>query len=406
MEKVSVIGLGKLGLPLAAVLADSGFETFGFDLNEKHVINLRDGKFESSEPSLETLLNRNRDNLQFISVIGDCSYCDIYFLIVPTPSNANDEFSNDYLLDSIDALLVSWGESSTPKTLVIVSTVMPGTCQSLFVPKIRNWEQKNGFPEGRISIVYSPEFIALGTVIENLKNPDMVLVGCEKPEDAQVFLKVMGKVVGNLETVDVLSLSEAELVKLLVNCFVTMKISFANFIGEFSDALPEINKYKVARALGMDTRIGNKYLRPGIGFAGPCFPRDNKALIAFSNRYGLVADLAIATESVNARQPENVYRRIYKQYPKVRKIGILGIAYKKNTLVLDESQSIKIAERLFAEGYDVLLFDPLIKSIETNEFKIAQRIEELQSCELVIFPSEFGYLLEGISSAFSNLLEI
>jgi UDPglucose 6-dehydrogenase len=234
----------------------------------------------------------------------------------------------------------------------------------------------------------------------------MVLVGCEKPEDAQVFLKVMSKVVGNLETVDVLSLSEAELVKLLVNCFVTMKISFANFIGEFSDALPEINKYKVARALGMDTRIGNKYLRPGIGFAGPCFPRDNKALIAFSNRYGLVADLAIATETVNARQPENVCRRIYKQYPKVRKIGILGIAYKKNTLVLDESQSIKIAERLFAEGYDVLLFDPLIKSIETNEFKIAQRIEELQSCELVIFSSEFGYLLEGMSSAFSNLLEI
>ena len=406
MTKVSVIGLGKLGLPLAAVIADSGYETFGFDLNEKHVNNLRDGKFKSSEPSLETLLNKNRDNLRFISVIGDCSQCDIYFLILPTPSNANYEFSNEHLLDSIDDLLVSWERMSAPKTLVIVSTVMPGTCQSIFVPKIRNWEILNGFPVGMISIVYSPEFIALGTVIDNLKHPDMVLVGCEKPEEAKMFLKVMNSVVGNLEAVDVLSLSEAELVKLLVNCFVTMKISFANFIGEFSDALPEINKHKVARALGMDTRIGDKYLRPGIGFAGPCFPRDNKALIAFANRYGLIADLAIATEKVNLRQPENVYKRICKHFPRVRKIGILGIAYKKNTLVLDESQSVKIAELLLSNGYDVLLFDPLIKSIETNKFKVAERLEELQSCELVIFPSEFGYLLEGMSSAFSNLLEI
>jgi UDPglucose 6-dehydrogenase len=406
MERVSVIGLGKLGLPLAAVLADSGYETFGFDLNETHVSNLRDGKFEFSEPNLERILSERRHNLRFTSAIGDCSHCDIYFLIVPTPSEDNNEFSNQYLLGAIGELLISWKGISAPKTLVIVSTVMPGTCQSLFVPKIRNWEILNGFPEGMISIVYSPEFIALGTVIDNLKNPDMVLVGCEKPEDAKMFLKVMNSVVGNLESVDVLSLSEAELVKLLVNCFVTMKISFANFIGEFSDALPEINKHKVARALGMDTRIGDKYLRPGIGFAGPCFPRDNKALIAFANRYGLIADLAIATEKVNSRQPENVCKRIHKHYPRVRKIGILGVAYKKNTLVLDESQSIKIAELLLSKGYDVLLFDPLIKSIESNNFKVAQQLEELQSCELVIFPSEFGYLLEGLSSVFSNLLEI
>lgn len=406
MTKVSVIGLGKLGLPLAAVIADSGYETFGFDLNEKHVNSLRDGKFKSTEPSLETLLDKNKDNLRFISVIGDCSHCDIYFLVLPTPSNATDEFSNEHLLDSIDELLVSWDRMSAPKTLVIVSTVMPGTCQSIFVPKIRNWEILNGFPAGMISIVYSPEFIALGTVVDNLKHPDMVLVGCEKPEETKVFLEVMRSVVGNLEAVDVLSLGEAELVKLLVNCFVTMKISFANFIGEFSDAFPEINKHKVARALGMDSRIGDKYLRPGMGFAGPCFPRDNKALIAFANRYGLSADLAIATEKVNLRQPENVYKRICKHFPRVRKIGILGVAYKKNTLVIDESQSIKIAELLLSNGYDVLLFDPLIKSIETNKFQFAQCLEELQSCELVIFPSEFGYLIEGMSSAFSNLLKI
>lgn len=114
----------------------------------------------------------------------------------------------------------------------------------------------------------------------------------------------------------------------------------------------------------------------------------------------LIADLAIATEKVNLRQPENVYKRICKHFPRIRKIGILGVAYKKNTLVIDESQSIKIAELLLSNGYDVLLFDPLIKSIETNKFQFAQRLEELQSCELVIFPSEFGYLLEGLSTFF------
>ena len=406
MVSVSVIGLGKLGLPLAAVLADSGFHTYGIDLNFDHVTSLQRGLFKSAEPGLERLLIRGKENLNFSSSFEEAAECDVHFLIVPTPSDTTGKFSNQYILEAIDSLLSVWKVLSKPKTLVIVSTVMPGSCVNVFVPKIRNWERENGLTQGTISLVYSPEFIALGTVIENLRNPDMVLVGSENPEDARIFLEVMSRVAPNVRETDVLTLGEAELVKLLVNCFVTMKISFANFIGELSEGSPMIDKFRVAKALGLDSRIGNKYLRPGLGFAGPCFPRDNKALISFSNELGVSPSLAIATEDINSRQPRNVLNRIFKSYPNAKKIGIIGVAYKRDTLVLDESQSLKIADLILLEGGEIWLFDPLIRDFETDRFNIAQKIEELEVCDLVIFPSEFGYLLEGKRKSFPNILEI
>jgi len=406
VKKIGVVGLGKLGLPLAAMLADTGYETVGFDVNLEHVQNLVDNRSTSIEPELDLTLERNRSRLQFTSKMKDLADCQIFYLIVPTPSKNDFEFSNVFLKDSITNLLKVLQGISDPKTIVIVSTVMPGSCREIFIPLIREWERSQNLSERTISIVYSPEFIALGSVIRNLRNPDMILVGCEETNEATPHLEVMKMMVSNTKHFQVLSLEEAELVKLLVNCFVTMKISFANFIGELAGAFSNIDRLRVAEALGLDSRIGSKYLKPGLGFAGPCFPRDNKALIALSKRMNLSADLAIATEVINSRQPESVCQRLTNEFSNVKKVGILGITYKRNTFVYEESQTLKIAELMVSKGYKVVLFDPLIKSLPSKNYECADSIGELQSCDVVVVPSEFKQIMTESRITFPYLLEV
>jgi UDPglucose 6-dehydrogenase len=199
---------------------------------------------------------------------------------------------------------------------------------------------------------------------------------------------------------------EAEIVKLLVNCFVTMKISFANFIGEISTTSPAINKYVIAQALGMDTRIGNKYLRPGLGFAGPCFPRDNTALIAFASEYGIDANLAKSTEEINSRQPSEVLKQVCNTYPNAKLIGIVGVAYKPYTSVIDESQTLKIANLVRKAGLSVKLYDPQVTANDLPGYSFADSISELRDCDVVIVNKEFEKFLGTSISAFSNILVV
>jgi UDPglucose 6-dehydrogenase len=247
-----VIGLGKLGLPLAAVIADAGFYTYGLDKKRSLIEDLRNNKFDSAEPNLNSLININKDKLNFVNYFSEISQCNIYFLIVPTPSMSNWQFDNKYLQRVILDLLESFSGLSGIKTIVIVSTVMPKTCAELFLPLIRTWEKENNNLL-RINLLYAPEFIALGSVIYNLKNPDMTLVGCEDPEHAKIFIEIMEWVTNKKSKTQILNLTEAEVVKLLVNCFVTLKISFANFIGELSSVLPGTDKYIISKALGMNS---------------------------------------------------------------------------------------------------------------------------------------------------------
>ncbi len=391
--KPCVIGLGKLGLPLAAVFASSGFLTKGFDKNENLIKVLNAGKFQSPEPELESLLQTHSDKLIFTDQMEEVSDCGIFFIIVPTPSKIDGSFDNSYLISAISELLSCWKNSVGEKTIVIVSTVMPGSCNQVFVPMIRSWEAAHG-NKLSVALLYSPEFIALGTVIHNLRNPDMTLIGSDNPEATREFLMIMQNVTNSKPKNKVLTLTEAEIVKLMVNCFVTMKISFANFIGELTSLIPDTNKYRIAEALGIDTRIGAKYLRPGFGYAGPCFPRDNKALIALANELNLNPSLALATDEINDRQPEQVLSQIIRKYPEAKRIGILGISYKPDTVVVEESQTLKLATLIQSKGIEVSLYDSLFTDIELLGFRIVSSISDLLESDVIVVPKEFDFLLK------------
>jgi UDPglucose 6-dehydrogenase len=206
-------------------------------------------------------------------------------------------------------------------------------------------------------------------------------------DDAALHVEISLSLCRNSPEIKILSVKEAELVKLAINTFVTMKISFANFIGEISRNTEGIDASKVCEAIGQDSRIGTKYLSPGLGFGGPCFPRDNRAFAEFSSRLSLHADLALATESINKRLPVNISEWIKNKYPDKKKIAILGITYKENSEVTEESQSIFIAKELYHLGYRVLVHDPLLNQRPTTleqGVEFTNNLGDIFECDLAL----------------------
>jgi len=182
-----------------------------------------------------------------------------------------------------------------------------------------------------------------------------------------------------------------------------MKISFANFIGEICDVLPGANPKKIASALGVDSRIGGKYLNPGLGYAGPCFPRDNRALSAWSLEKGLKADLAIATQSINSRQPSATLKRLTKLLAEESSILIVGLVYKPRTEVLEHSQSLELARGLKAHGHSVHIFDPFISLIDKrnleSDFQFLSSLSERKTFDLVVISPGFEFIAQELGSS-------
>jgi|694.fasta_scaffold117968_2 UDPglucose 6-dehydrogenase len=386
MEKIGVIGLGKLGLPLAAVMAQAGYEVFGVDKNLSLINQLQKHEFNYDEPDLNDILNNHKDKIKFGTDYTLLIDANIVYLILPTPSDFSGQFDDSHIISAINNLLKIWRDRSHSKVIVVVSTLMPQTCERKIQPLLSS--DLNNF---KITLLYSPEFIALGSVIYNLKNPDMVLIGAGSPTDADLHLSIQKAIIGEHQY-KVLSLTEAEIVKLLVNCYVTMKISFANFIGEIGDILgPGVDIFAISNALGMDSRIGSKYIKPGLGFGGPCFPRDNKALIAWSNEIGLSANLAQSTIDINNRQPVYMAERVYRAFKEYRRIGILGYTYKINSSVTEESQRVLLANILSQKGFDVYVYDPFVDKAQefSARVKVCSSVSNLLDCDVIVTSKEY-----------------
>ena len=392
MEKIGIIGLGKLGLPLAAVIAEAGYTVSGVDYNQSLINKLQNHAFGYDEPNLNDILTKHAHKIEFGTDYKLLFDTDIVYIILPTPSDTFGNFDDSLIVSAVKNLLKIWKDRESAKTIVVVSTLMPQTCEKKLQPLLDL--DTNSL---KIKLLYSPEFIALGSVITNLKNPDMVLIGANSPIDAYLHLKIQKSIIGE-HHFKILTLTEAEIVKLLVNCYVTMKISFANFIGEIGDTLgPAVDSISIANALGMDSRIGPKYIQPGLGFGGPCFPRDNKALIAWSNNLGVSADLAQGTVSINDRQPIHMAERIYRHFKQYRNIGILGYTYKINSSVTEESQRILLANILAQKGLNISVYDPLVHSPTefSNGIKVCSTISELSNCDLIVTSKDYAQYFDN-----------
>jgi UDPglucose 6-dehydrogenase len=353
---VSVVGLGKLGAPLAAVLASRGFTVIGTDRNPKLVAALAAGQAPVAEPGLQQLIAEARGRLEAAAETGAAVRAsDATFVVVPTPSGADGAFSNAHVLAAVRDIGASLRGKPGYHLVVVSSTVMPGSMDG---PIREALEAASGRRVGEhLGLCYSPEFIALGSVIRDMLNPDFVLIGESDARAGETLAAIHRAVCGNAPPIRRMNFVNAELAKIAVNAFVTAKISFANMLSELCDRLPDADAATVAAALGGDSRIGAKYLSPALGFGGPCFPRDNAALASLARALGAAGDLAEATDRVNHRQPDRVVALVRGLIARGT-VGILGLSYKPHTPVIEESQGIAIAARLADAGYRVLIFDP------------------------------------------------
>src|SRR4051812_10108329 len=362
---VAVVGLGKLGAPLAAVLASKGNEVLGIDVNPTAVQRLNDGRAPVDEPGLQDLVSASCASLTGTTDLGAAADAELIILLVPTPSDERGAFVNDYLLAAVEEIGPGLKGRDEYQVVVVTSTVMPGSCDAEIRAAL---ERTSGRQVGdTLGLCYSPEFIALGNVIQDMLEPDMVLIGESDPRAGDVLERLYRGVCENDPPYRRMSLVNAELTKIAVNTYVTMKISYANALADMCERLPGADVEVVTDALGLDTRIGRKYLRGAIAYGGPCFPRDNKAFAVLARDLGTEPFLAEATDAVNVAQTDRLARLVRSRLQDGDAVGILGLAYKPDTAVIDESPGVKLARALGEAGHPVVIYDPIAVDAAARE---------------------------------------
>jgi UDPglucose 6-dehydrogenase len=355
--RVAVVGLGKLGAPLAAVLASKGNDVLGIDVNPEAVRLLNEGRAPVDEPGLQDLVSGSQDRLAATTDLTAAAGADVSILLVPTPSDKRGAFSNEYVLAALQEMGQGLAARDDYHGVVVASTVMPGSCDSEILPAL---EKASGRRVGEtLGLCYSPEFIALGSVIRDMLEPDMVLIGESDPRAGDVLQQLYAGVCENDPPIRRMSLVNAELTKIAVNTYVTMKISYANALADMCERLPGADVEVVTDALGLDTRIGSKYLRGGLAYGGPCFPRDNKAFGVLARDLGAEPLLAEATDAVNVAQTDRLARVVRSRLEPGSAVGILGLTYKPDTGVVEESPGVALAAQLASAGYVVHVYDPV-----------------------------------------------
>jgi UDPglucose 6-dehydrogenase len=352
-SKISLIGTGKLGLCLGLNLEKKGFHVLGCDLDITYVQSLNNKKYCSSEPGVNELLIESR-NIHFTTNLEECvNFSEILFIMVATPSLPNNKYDHSQI-EAVISELEKLGRQNTRKNFIIGCTTFPGYCQSIT-------EKLNAL---NYEVLYNPEFIAQGNILHGQINPDMVLIGESSRKSGDLLEMIYNKMCNNTFVFSRMSLTEAELTKLSINCFMTTKISFANMIGDIAKRMncdPDV----ILRSVGSDSRIGSKYLNYGFGFGGPCFPRDNRALQQCAAEVGIDAIISRSTDEMNAKHLDYQVENFITNNPDKDKIVEIDyVTYKKDSSIIEESQQLKFAMKLKELGYNILITDTRIQVTE------------------------------------------
>lgn len=365
INSISVLGLGKLGCSMAAVFANSGFDVIGYDADPQKNLALNSGRAPIYEKGLGDLITRNRGRLRAGVDAADAVLAsDVTFVVVPTPSTESGQLVTRIAAQAVRSAGTALRRKRGYHTVVLTSTVLPGNSRQEILPAL---EESSGRICGDgIGFCYSPEFIALGSVLRNLVEPDYFLIGQFDARSGDVLEYVNRRVAGREITICRMTIEEAELAKIATNAYVTMKISFANYLADICGRLPNSDVDHVTRAVGLDSRIGAKYLSGGLGFGGPCFPRDNVALARYSEGLGVDSSIPLAVERFNRWYSESVAGVVARETKKVDRVGVVGLTYKPGSHILEESPSLAIIEALQRAGRKVRAYDPLQDRFEED----------------------------------------
>lgn len=363
-EKIAVIGLGKLGLVLAAAIGSRGHSVRGYDIDPDRGQLLTQGSLDHPdivhERGLAETLKRARPNVEAASSIAESvANADIIFVVVPTPSRADGSFCTDAAVSALTKIgtVISGNQSAENRPLVVlVSTVSPGSTRDILLPAL---EKAAGGPPGEaFCFCYAPALVALGTVLDGFLSPDFAFLGDVEAEGGDRLATFLEGVLVPGTPIHRMSAESVEIAKIGLNNFLTMKISFSNLIGQLCHASPGARARDVLDAIGADRRVGQRFLRAGMGYGGPCLPRDTEAFAHALMAVKLDPQLPRATASINELHNDGLIRLLGEVSGKT--VCVYGLSYRAGSNISIDSASIDLANRLDAAGANVTGIDPLI----------------------------------------------
>jgi UDPglucose 6-dehydrogenase len=355
---VSVIGLGKLGASMLAGMASRDLNVIGVDVSPQAVEAINQGRASVEETDLDATIRAHADKARATLDYTDAVHnSQISFVIVPTPSDERGAFSLKYAAQCFASIGKALRTKDSYHVVVLTSTVLPGSTRYGLLPIL---EKESGKKCGiDFGLCYNPEFIALGSIIKNFLNPDFYLLGEFDPKSGDALAAVHNRVSANKAPIKRMGLENAEIAKIAVNSYVTLKISYANMLADICERVPGGDIDIVSDAIGMDSRIGRKYFSGGLGFGGPCFPRDNMALAFLGETLGADTPILKINDAYNRDNSRRVLNKLKNRIPQSGRVAVLGLAYKPYSHVVEESAGIFLCRGLREAGYTVTGYDPL-----------------------------------------------
>jgi len=363
VTRLSIFGLGKLGLPLAALFARSGLWTVGIDTDTALVEQLCAGAVPIVEPGLEELVAEAAPAIAYTTDARAAADTHASIILVATPSHSSHpEYSSTYVENACRDLCavlrtrVRWRHH----LIVISSTLSPGTMSTRIVPALEaGLERRAGEDFG---IAYVPEFVALGDVISGFQRPPFFLVGTDAAAASADATALYRRIIAPQTPIRFLSTRDAELAKIALNVFLCMKIAFGNSLVQLGERLGGVDLDAIANTLSLDPRIGAGLLRGGGPYGGACLPRDIDAFLHLARSVDLDAPLARASAEVNAAQYNLIERQVLVREP--RCVAVLGLSFKPGTPVTIASPAFEFVRRLRRRSIQVVAFDPMAKARE------------------------------------------
>ncbi|MCF7844340.1 MAG: UDP-glucose/GDP-mannose dehydrogenase family protein [Kiritimatiellales bacterium] len=369
--KIAVIGTGYVGLVSAACFAELGHEVFGIDIDEKKIAKIKKGESPIYEPGLEELLRAGLKNgrLSFTTDLNEVlPECQIVFSAVATPPG--EGYKADLRAVFTVAETVA---KNADRDLVFVnkSTVPVGTgkqCEERIAKILQEREVNYAIP-----VVSNPEFLREGMAVNDTLMPDRVVIGINHNEWAAELMEELYRPITRVgKPLVFMSRESSEIVKYASNSLLATKISFINMLSELTEKTGA-NIRDVAKGVGLDDRIGPRFLHAGIGYGGSCFPKDVKALLATAKELDIPMEIVEATDQINARQRKRFFKKIIDALPPKATIGVWGLSFKPKTDDMREAPSLDLLPDLVKAGHTVRAFDPA--AIETATPLLPKEIE-------------------------------
>ena len=408
--KIAIVGLGFVGLSLAAVLSAKGNNVFGIDVDENKCTSIKKGISPFFEPDLEKTLRIGlKKNLKISNNFSMIKNVDIIFVTVGTPQSNSGAIELSIMKNAIKMIGKIIGDSKKNQIIFIKSTVTPGSMKNIILPILeKTSKRKAGKDFGLIS---NPEFLQESTAIKDTKYPHAVVLGGYQTKFMDKAKKIFTKfphavVLGGYDTkymkkaknffsklhpnspIIITNHQTAEMVKYANNSFLATKISFINQLSNICQRIPGANIDDVAKTIGLDPRIGKLFLNAGPGYGGSCLPKDMKALINFAGSVGIKPTLLNAVEKTNEKQLEDIILKITKTLGKLKnkRITILGTSFKPDTDDIRDSIAIELIKKLLRKQASITIYDP--KAIENTKKVFNTKIEYAESISKSLQKSE------------------